>query len=243
MARYVNHPCSSGLSDLPLELFQRILREAILMRGIVRGLRLRLVNHKALLLSCGKQPFTLSGFFSNQVQYVLFLHNMLDATLSLQTTLPPFAAVYLEHRVTREPDDGNPALVCIRQVAARLTYDSETRSRYIAYLSALAVPNIKSVFAPNQPVYKAISQGTFEHHVQAAAVYMNHISDIERWEAPMTSSSLFGSCFQLTAASGSAEMIEVYLRQTAMSSVPKPSLRAGSKTRPSKHGSLHLRLP
>ena len=138
---------------------------------------------------------------------------MLDEPLSLRSKLPPFTAAYLEHRVGKEPDDGNPALVCIRRVAARLTYDEESRRRYIVYLCALAVPNIKSVFIPNQPVHKAMGLGTFENHVQAAAVYMNHTSDIERWEAPMTSSSLFGSCFNLAARSESAEMIELYLRQ------------------------------
>jgi hypothetical protein len=33
-----------GLLDLPLELFQRIIRDAIVIRGIARGLRLRLVS-------------------------------------------------------------------------------------------------------------------------------------------------------------------------------------------------------
>jgi hypothetical protein len=32
------------LKDLPLELFQELLREMILTRGITRGVRLRLVN-------------------------------------------------------------------------------------------------------------------------------------------------------------------------------------------------------
>jgi hypothetical protein len=44
MATHIDPLCSPGLSDLPLELFQRILREAILARGIGRGQRLRLVN-------------------------------------------------------------------------------------------------------------------------------------------------------------------------------------------------------
>jgi hypothetical protein len=34
------------LEDLPLELFQRIIRECILVRGKTRGIRLRLVNRK-----------------------------------------------------------------------------------------------------------------------------------------------------------------------------------------------------
>jgi hypothetical protein len=36
------------LEDLPLELFQRIIRECILVRGITRGMRLCLVNRKYL---------------------------------------------------------------------------------------------------------------------------------------------------------------------------------------------------
>jgi hypothetical protein len=144
------------------------------------------------------------------------LHNMLDGTLSPVKKLPPFTAAYLEHRVAREPSDGNPALVCIRKVAERLTYDAETRNRYIAILCALAVPNIKCIFVQNPPVHRAISLEPFEDHVQAAAVYMHHVSDIERWEAPMTSSSLFGSCFILAATSGSPEMIELYLRQQCL---------------------------
>jgi ankyrin repeat protein len=144
------------------------------------------------------------------------LHNMLDGTLSPVKKLPPFTAAYLEHRVAREPSDGIPALVCIRKVAERLTYDVETRNRYIAYLCALAVPNIKCIFVQNPPVHRVITLEPFEDHVQAAAVYMHHVSDIERWEAPMTSSSLFGSCFRLAATSGSPEMIELYLRQQCL---------------------------
>jgi hypothetical protein len=34
------------LQDLPLELIQRIIRECFLVRGLGRGMRLRLVNRK-----------------------------------------------------------------------------------------------------------------------------------------------------------------------------------------------------
>jgi hypothetical protein len=150
---------------------------------------------------------------------------MLDEPLSLHSNMPPFIAAYLEHRIIREPDDGNPGLVCIRQVAERLTHDQETRCRYIVYLCALAVPNIKSIFVPNQTNHKTIGPGAFKDHVQAAAVYMNHISDIERWEAPVASSSLFGSCAQLAATSGSTEMVELYLRQQMFHIAIEPSHR------------------
>jgi hypothetical protein len=36
----------SRLEDLPLELFQRIICECFLVRGVKRGMRLRLVNRK-----------------------------------------------------------------------------------------------------------------------------------------------------------------------------------------------------
>jgi hypothetical protein len=39
------------LLDLPLELFQEILSHAIVVRGLKRGLRLRLVNSALFLLS------------------------------------------------------------------------------------------------------------------------------------------------------------------------------------------------
>jgi uncharacterized protein YjlB len=40
-----------NIMQLPLELFRQILKEAILVRGVKRALRLRLVNRKWLYFS------------------------------------------------------------------------------------------------------------------------------------------------------------------------------------------------
>ncbi|KAF1936610.1 ankyrin [Clathrospora elynae] len=188
---------TASLSDLPLELFQRIIHEAILTRGIVRGLRLRLV----------------SRLFSKQVPYVLFLKSMLDAELSQDWKARSITASYLEHRVNTEPSHGNPVLVCIRQVAERLTSEPQVARRYIASLCALAAGNMRYIFASTQPPWKAISQEEFEKHVHVAAVYMDHVSDVRKWGAPKAMSPIFGSCLvSLAAKYGSKEMVELYLR-------------------------------
>jgi hypothetical protein len=59
---------------------------------------------------------------------------MLDATLSLDSKLPPFTANYLEHRVNKEPEHGSFVLVCIRHIAQQLATDAEAIQRYIKAL-------------------------------------------------------------------------------------------------------------
>ena len=145
---------------------------------------------------------------------MLFLFNMLDARLSLEHKLPPFTASYLEHRVTKEPDHGNPTLLCIRQVAERLAPDAQATRRYIVSLSALAASRVSHVFSPYQPPWDPVSQSKFDEHVEAAAVYMNHDLDVDSWGPPKTCSTLFGACLDLAAQFGSEEMVERYLRDS-----------------------------
>jgi hypothetical protein len=146
---------------------------------------------------------------------------MLDERLSWNEnpTLPrvdvrslPFFAAYLEHRVRGEPKDGNPVLVCIRQVAERLTYQEEDTSRYITHLCTLVATGNSNHISPSNRPWKYISEQDFEDHVLAAAVYMDHLSDVERWGARHAYSPLFGSCFNLAIQYGSEQMVELYLR-------------------------------
>jgi len=197
--------------DLPLELFQRIVREAILVRGITRGMRLRLVNRKSRLDVLRVCPYE-KDLFADEAHHVLFLYNMLDERLSLEPKKrPPFTATYLEHRVTKEPVDGNPMLLCIRQIAARLTNSSPATPHYIASLCELAAPNTRSIFRPDKSIYESVDKAV-EKHLRAAAIYMGHLSYANSPERA-TGYYIFGSCPRLVATHGSTEMVGEYLER------------------------------
>ncbi|KAI2476628.1 Ankyrin repeat containing protein [Pyrenophora tritici-repentis] len=192
-----NHiPMTFRLMDLPLELFQQIIYEAILARGRKRGLRLMLVNR----------------FFREQVRYVLCMNSMLDGAWPYQGEYSMVQS-YLEHWVNTEPRDGNRILVIIRQVAEHLTTEESETKRYISSLCKLAM-NHDGFFRSlrNASVRECILKQEFETHLHAAAVYMNHVSDIQAWGIPESTSFLFGAPYDLAARYGSTDIMEPYLQ-------------------------------
>jgi hypothetical protein len=154
---------------------------------------------------------------------------MLDTRLSLELKPPPFAASYLEHRVIQEPEDGNSMLVYIRRVAQRLAIEQEPTPRCIASLCTLAAQNIRVVFSSTEQPGEAITQEDFDHHSQAAAVYLNRLS-IESLEETEVEPAIFGSCFELAFRFGSLRMIEKHLKD------PYGRKRVFGFSRASRHG-------
>jgi hypothetical protein len=156
------------------------------------------------------------GFFSDQVQYVLFLYKMLDETLSSKWRSSPFTASYLEYQVNMEPKDGNPALLCIRHMVERLTTDTQTRSNYVARLCALVASrnnpsyNPGRIYKPSEKDLQPIGENTFLENVQAAAVFLNDPTEVR--QRGLANSEIFGRSFSLCVQSGSIEMVERHLR-------------------------------
>ncbi|KAH8731803.1 ankyrin repeat-containing domain protein [Phaeosphaeriaceae sp. PMI808] len=99
-----------GLLELPTELFEHIIHDAIQIRGLKRGMRLRLVNKT----------------FARTVSQVIYSSCLLDEveTLSADSMalIPPtMLRSYLEYQVIRrDPRSRNIMLNCIRQVAEEI---------------------------------------------------------------------------------------------------------------------------
>ena len=154
------------------------------------------------------------GFFHEQVRYILFMNNMLDKAIPLFPGTLPMARSYLAHRVNNEPRDGNRALVLIRQVAERLTTDSSETKRYISSLCNLTIEQLGYLPSPLSTRLRERFLGVnFEEHLHPAAVYMNHVSEIQAWGTPQATSPLFGSCYDLAARYGSKDMVGLYLQE------------------------------
>jgi ankyrin repeat protein len=143
---------------------------------------------------------------------VLFLHNMLDSTLSSGLKTPPYTAIYLEHRVKKEPEDGNPALICLRHIAVRLTTGVQSLEHCVTSLCVLAAPNARNLFTPYHAPWQPVKERDLESHLLTAAVYVGHEAVIDAAGAPRTDSEYFGVCSNLAAESGCKSMIERYLR-------------------------------
>lgn len=124
----------------------------------------------------------------------------------------PFAISYMILRIMNNPSNEQPAQVCIRKVAERLAPKASDIRHYVTSLVTLVVErqDVHSILIRERP-WKTPTEEEFERHVQAAAVYMNHVWDVEKWGVPRTTSTLFGSCSALAARFGSTEMVELYL--------------------------------
>jgi hypothetical protein len=137
---------------------------------------------------------------------------MLDNKLPSRYRTHSFTASYLECRVNKEPIDGDLHLMCIRRVAEQLTTNTQTRADYTARLCMLGASNIGRAFPAFQKAWMPVSEDAFREHLQAAAVYLNHVAKVDSWGAPTTTSTIFGSCLELCVQSGSMDMLALYLR-------------------------------
>lgn len=227
-----------GILELPLELFQEILYHAIQIRGIKRGLRLRLINSKYIppnIPVCVKRWSLIlsSGTFSTEILQVIFIFRLLDPHFSSfgklgAFALPPFAASYFEYRVLSEPDDGLPALVRIRRVAECLSQEDggSTNGRgmreYVKELCPLVVGRstghlMMDAFSNRMAdifMNRRVDESDFEVHVCVAAVYTHTMAFIRRWVAAgkgfLGYSWIFGDAFMHADRCG-LEMLELLL--------------------------------
>jgi hypothetical protein len=151
---------------------------------------------------------------------------MLDDNLLSKRWRPsPFTTSYLAYRVNKEPRDGSPALLCIREVAERLTSDIKTRADYVAELCTLVADACSSILPEHRFVHRHRlekferpeypSEEFFRQNVQAAAVFLNLLTEVDK--GGFKNSRMFGPVLQLCVKSGSMEMVERYLRDANQS--------------------------
>ncbi|KAF2681950.1 ankyrin [Lentithecium fluviatile CBS 122367] len=199
------------LLDLPLELFRIILYHSIAVRGMARGVRLRLVNR----------------LFAAEVVETIHTFKMLDQPLASSTTLdkakpmPHFAASYLKYRVLGEPENGNGVLICIRKVSERLRENMRSSSQEHAHILGLlcgwAVEGqgtLRRIFrTPPHPINEVLSD-----HVVAAAIRVGNVHITRNWLAEVGRGAsgpyswIFGHSTNLVLRYGTQEIVELFLK-------------------------------
>ncbi|KAF2438159.1 ankyrin [Karstenula rhodostoma CBS 690.94] len=170
-----------GFTDLPKELLQAILNHAITVRGIKRGLRLRLVNKR----------------FAAEVIDTIYTHRMLDRRFSQRLSpsqrppMPPFTASYIEYRVHNSEDSSvlYPRLGFLRRISrdvvaenVSLLYDDCVRL-LCRLISEGGAAHVYQVFCPALSLPTAFYQGD-EYYIDnlfAAAVVTNTTPIVERY--------------------------------------------------------------
>ncbi|KAH3976617.1 hypothetical protein HBH52_122240 [Parastagonospora nodorum] len=177
--------------DLPLELIQEILRRACEVRGLRRGIRLRLVNK----------------LFAEEVINVIHIFRLLDTYFKLCSKdpiprIPYFAGSYLARRVLSEPSNGLPDLLRIRAVAQKLhEADAEARSvpDYVHQLCLLVIRDQRpsTRLAQMLKASQVKDKSDSETHLYVAAYLTQTTTIVERWMAsarhPAQNSWMFGS--------------------------------------------------
>ncbi|KAH7079655.1 hypothetical protein FB567DRAFT_533069 [Paraphoma chrysanthemicola] len=218
------------LLALPAEIFEKIVYEAILARGLGRGIRLRLVNKH----------------FSQAVWHVVCTFRMLDTLFTkperkTKAISKSLLRDYLEHRILHEPAYGKPVLVFLRRLLEEVQ-----RERTTGFIEAIDVPDFclsqfclamvynNSVVYTFRQIFEGsdeVSDTDYESHLFAAALCTNSlaiakrcaaknphfISSMHRWNE----SHLFGSYLSLAARYGDFEMLE-FLMSDAKGSVNRP---------------------
>jgi hypothetical protein len=185
------------IADLPLELFHEILRRSIEVRGLRRGMRLRLANSMCTKLSHHVTPFDhLVELFAKEIIQAIFAFQLLEHYFSTKcnedTVLPAFTAAYLSCRVANEPLGGIQPLVQIRRVAQRLcleSNDGRTVQDYIKDLSTVVVkhsslPPHTQACRPTDWLWKANEvvkyENDFETDVYIAALSKNSMDTVTK---------------------------------------------------------------
>ncbi|KAH6632923.1 hypothetical protein C7974DRAFT_357014 [Boeremia exigua] len=198
------------LLDLPLELLHEILGWSILIRGIKRGLRLRLVNK----------------MFAREVLVTLPLFKTLDpypqpSKVSGDTSILPITTTYLERRVLNERQGGSAVLLRIRSVAAQLcqeSVDGSDEQEYIKQLCPLVIEtcrvHLDEIWSVDQNVCKrkgAIYSNDLASDVYLAALYTNTWPVVTRWarsgRSLLQRSLIFGDARNHAARFGSTQVL------------------------------------
>jgi hypothetical protein len=118
------------LLSLPTEILERILYHAIQVRGLKRGLRLRLVDSQYILYAPKYYDRNLTWHvetFARAVLHTLYTFRLLDQLYEVQIGRPKQRIVprdllqsYLKYRVMNEPANGKPMLTSIRKLAVHI---------------------------------------------------------------------------------------------------------------------------
>lgn len=125
-----------GFADLPTELLQNILNHAITVRGIKRGMRLRLVNSRRTNARHQMNLTIALERFAAEVINTIDAYRMLDERFSRRLTpgrklaIPPFTASYIEYRIHNNEDASEavpfPRLGFLRRIARDLVAEHES---------------------------------------------------------------------------------------------------------------------
>lgn len=217
------------LLDLPVELLHEILGWAILVRGIKRGLRLRLVNSRLCSADCAIFCLpTAIGIFASEIVAALSLLKLLDTyfkplPVGSDEAVPSIATTYLERRVLNERRGGAPVLLWIRSVANRLsqeTDDERNEYDYVRQLCPLVLETyslrvrLDELWTVDQAVgwYDGLfNESNLETDVYITAVYTQTLSVVSRWISSRRglakSSHLFGRAHHHAARYGNHELL------------------------------------
>ncbi|KAF2709052.1 hypothetical protein K504DRAFT_491660 [Pleomassaria siparia CBS 279.74] len=159
-----------SFADLPMELFRPILAEAMLIRGLQRALRLRLVN----------------SVFSNEVLGLLPELRMLDSNQEYTRTIGEMGTLYLKRRLLSKQPSLSPRLDNIRRIASRFALeddgDADNQDSYVNYISVLSSLvtrqgpcRMRDLFVLN--VYA--KEPSFDYDLLTAAAYTHRLTLVQ----------------------------------------------------------------
>jgi hypothetical protein len=155
------------LLSLPTEIFERILYHAIRIRGLKRGLRLRLVNSQYILYAPQyyNRPLTWHvETFACIVLHTLYTFRLLDqfyGTARMKHRVVPkdLLQSYLKYRIMNEPGDGNPLLNSILKLAIRIHRERSPDERELSTVEA----NAEKLCSVLIEFYDGPQHSQFEH--------------------------------------------------------------------------------
>ncbi|KAK0101909.1 hypothetical protein ONS95_001279 [Cadophora gregata] len=188
------------ISDLPCELRDETLLQAVLARGVRLGLRLRLVNKQ----------------WAVDVKRVLFRSRLLDETKCEEKT---FLKAYFVWQIFSDQKHTIPPLRTIRRIAEILCEDTQRPDdaavrRCVESLCSLTIIEGRQV---QHGDWARVTEDdkNFDYHLLVAAAYVNHLP-LLRTLLPkvgfrLDGSSLFGHPAQAAALHANNEALELIL--------------------------------
>ncbi|QDS71618.1 hypothetical protein FKW77_007097 [Venturia effusa] len=206
------------LLDLPPEILQAILINSVRLRGLKRGVRLRLVNK----------------FLSQEVIWAVSKSGLLEDHCNYPYRgSPPGDYLLPKALENRDDEQGRYTLQILRHLADKLcslnnkSEDLETWKKYMVEMSSL-VADANPCFTTVSPtgrqnIVENTSPMAMDAHLQAAAAHLNMVSIVEQlittgvWhDRPtflMTNSSLLGSPQTLAAKAGNSEILALLTKE------------------------------
>lgn len=225
------------LLGLPAELLHAILREAVLVRGLKRAMRLRLVNSKLFMSFSKNDSYANTEAekerLSQDVLQAVFETRLLDTANGYRTRQQPIWHSYISYRVWAENDNATSLFTAIRRAAENLCQssgasDESTLRAHIDGLSCLAnhvlyhgLMRDRGIVATSHSTFEVyIPEGfdnatTWTKHLLVAAAYRNDKATVLRLLQdegcdPSEESDIFGSATRAAALQGNNDIL-VYL--------------------------------